>query len=524
MLNPENDNRLIIKVYSHNFSVHSRKYGHYQVVTDFSKKFIKYGYQYDRFKKRKVPVALCVFAAATKDRKSIRYHINVFNSFLFHLKKYGLIENKDFYIEKYYPEDIEWDTVNLNLADGWKPRENQLNAINYVLDPNKNKRIKLVTLGTGMGKTFISLYTAVQKKIRFVLLVRPQYINRWIDGVIQSYDINKNEILVINGSESLKQAFRLKENNLLDNVKVIIISSKTFQLYITKYELEGERILDEENGGWPILPYQYAETLGAKWVYVDESHQDFHLNFKITLYTHCERMVSSTATLMPDDHFLSKMAELAFPYDERLPTTEAKKYIVAYGFRYSLSSPIRFKSCNKRMGYSHIAFEKIVMRNRTIKLNYYNLILKAIKIGYLNRRKVGNKCLIFVSTVKMATDLTKFLTEKIPELNIKRYVSEDPVENLMHSDIRISTLNSAGTAIDIDGLSCSILTMALNGTQANIQVLGRLRELKDNTTPIFIWFTCNNLKKHLIYHDKKINEIFKNRLLNYQDINTGVVI
>ena len=36
-------------------------------------------------------------------------------------------------------------------------------------------------------------------------------------------------------------------------------------------------------------------------------------------------MVSSTATLMPDDHFLSKMAELAFPYDERLPITEAKK-------------------------------------------------------------------------------------------------------------------------------------------------------------------------------------------------------
>lgn len=512
--------KMIIDVFSHNFTVKAVHPRDKQLVADFSKRFIKYENEYNHFLKHYERKPICVFAAATRDRSIVRYHINVFSLFMNFLD-INKIPEYCYIVNRHNPNDIEWNDVQNILAPGWSPRENQLDAIDYVLDPNELHRIKLVTLGTGTGKTFISLYTAVQKSIRFVLIVKPQYIDRWLDGVKNIYDIKTHEIMTIVGSESLKCALSLGED-ALKKIKVIIISNKTFQNYLVTYEKNGDNILEQ---GWTSTPEQYAARLGARWVYIDESHQDFHLNFKITLYTHCERMVSSTATFMPDDPFIKKIANIAFPPETRFNPQPDKKYIAGAGVFYRLTSPKNFKRCIKKRGYSHTTFEKLIMSNKNTETNYYELIYDILNSGYLKIRKPGYKCAIYVATINMATRLKNFLRNKIPDnISIERYVGPDPTKNLLDPDIRITTIKSSGTAIDIPGLSCVIMTIALSGTQANIQLLGRLREMKDGTTPLFFWFNCLNIDKHMEYHYNKINNIFRQRLIDYRDIDSGSII
>jgi superfamily II DNA or RNA helicase len=514
------DKKIHIDVYSHNFSVKCYKQHHHEMVAAFSWKLVKWTFFYNRKTGRNEKIADSVYASSTSNRSIIRYHINFLDEFMEHLKSYG-VNDEVIILTRHSPEDIVWDNTEIKLLDGISPRENQLTAIDYVLDPNIENRIKLVTLGTGVGKTFVSLYSAFKKQIRFILFVRSQYIERWITGVKEVYDITDDEILIISGSESLKRAFMLKENNLLDGIKFIAISNRTFQRYLNEYESHGDDILQN---GWTTLPYNFAEALNARWVFIDENHQDFHLYYRIMTYMHCERSVSLTATLMSDDKFIQKMYNKTFPPESRLPLTAPKKYIAGYGVMYNISRSVFFKNCISNRGYNHVKFEKVIMKHSKFRINYFNLINKVIKYGYLDKLKPGHKCIIFVATVQMATALTNYLNEKYPNLNIKRYTSDDPNENLIEPDIRVTTINSSGTAVDIPGLSCSILTHVLSGSQINIQVLGRLREMKDGTTPSFFWFTCLNISKHMEYHEKKLNELFRNRLKVYNQINTGIYI
>ena len=81
-------------------------------------------------------------------------------------------------------------------------------------------------------------------------------------------------------------------------------------------------------------------------------------------------------------------------------------------------------------------------------------------------------------------------------------------------------MQSAGTAVDIDKLSTVIMTTAMNSSQGNIQGMGRLRELKDGSTPRFLYFVCTDIDTHIRYHVRK-REILKSRARYYSAINIG---
>jgi len=106
---------------------------------------------------------------------------------------------------------------------------------------------------------------------------------------------------------------------------------------------------------------------------------------------------------------------------------------------------------------------------------------------------------------------------------VKRYVEDDPYDNLMKPDIRVSTLQSAGTAVDIPNLATTVMTTAVSSSQANIQGLGRLREMKDGRVPEFVYFACVDIKKHMEYHEKK-REMLKDRTLEYHIEHMGIKV
>lgn len=141
----------------------------------------------------------------------------------------------------------------------------------------------------------------------------------------------------------------------------------------------------------------------------------------------------------------------------------------------------------------------------------------------LDDRKPGQRMLVFAATVEMCEKITKYLREKYADLSINKYTSEDEYEVLLNSDITVSTLLSAGTAVDVPGLRVCLVTTAIGSTQANLQALGRLRELKDfpGVTPLFLYFTCTDIDAHMRYHERKL-ERFEGKVVCHKIVEMGL--
>lgn len=350
-----------------------------------------------------------------------------------------------------------------------------------------------------------------------LIILKPGYIEKWIEDIHKTYQgIEVNDIMVVRGA---KQLIALLHIAMTEGIswKFVILSNKTFQNYISLYEKLRDGILEV---GYPTTPDNLCEALKVGVRLTDELHQDFHLNFKIDLYTNVNRSIALSATLISDNGFINKMYEVAYPLDQRYVGGAYIKYIVATSVTYRFKSVERIHCINKKTQmYSHNLFEQSVMANKTICDNYLALINYATVGTYLRklRYKPGHRCLIYCASIDFCTLLSNYLASMHPTLDVRRYVEDDPYENLMEADIAISTILSAGTGHDIANLTTVIMTVALSSSQSNVQGFGRLRELKDGTDPEFLYFICENIPKHVEYGEKKYR-ILEDRAIKNQRV------
>jgi superfamily II DNA or RNA helicase len=142
---------------------------------------------------------------------------------------------------------------------------------------------------------------------------------------------------------------------------------------------------------------------------------------------------------------------------------------------------------------------------------------------WLKDYKEGDKAIIFCASIDFATYLTNFLKTRYQNFDVRRYVEEDPFENLMEADVRVTTLISAGTAVDIAQLTTTVMTTSISSSQANEQGIGRLRPLKDGRTPEFAYLVCEDIEKQIEYHEKK-RGIINDLAASYRNIHMDVLI
>lgn len=348
---------------------------------------------------------------------------------------------------------------------------------------------------------------------RVVCIVKPGYIEKWISDFKGYFDCVNSDIMVVKGSAHLMGLLQMAKDGKLKS-KFIIISNKTLQNYLKFYEQMQEGILDM---GYACLPENLFEYLGSGLRLIDEVHQDFHLNFKIDLYTNVAKSVSLSATLLNNDPFIERMYKLAYPVEKRY-TGILDKYVVAKAVMYSLQSNTYVRTTEfGSTSYSHIAFEKSIMKNHIVRDTYFKLIANTVGISFIKNYVKGDKCAVFCASIDMCTEFTKYIQKQYPHLDVRRYVAEDPYENLIEPDIRVTTILSGGTAHDIPGLTTVVLTIGIDSIQANIQTVGRLRKIKDRVVN-FLYLVCNDIPKHLEYHGRK-EKMLQQRAHSFQIIN-----
>lgn len=406
-----------------------------------------------------------------------------------------------------YAKDLKLRVTSIRAG---KPKDAQCISVEH---PDKLFVIKdfVVT-----HNTMLFLESVYKLKKRVLLIIRPKFIDKWILDFREMFKETDTSLAVIRGGAALSNMLQACVDGTFD-VDFTIISNKTYQLWIKDWEhTRGS------SGDYPLSPDMLCEATKAGVIAVDEVHLDFHLNFKMDLYTHGAKSMNMSATLVSGNPKITEMYQVKFPKLERSPEIEYDKYIAVTALSYTMLSQkgMRFK---RSMGYSHTAFEESIMKDKERLRNYLSMIAGITKTTYVNRMVPGKKMLIFASTVEMCTLITKFISPMFPDQKVNRYVGEDDYADLHTADIVVSTIQSAGTAVDVDGLWVVLMTDSIDSIQSNLQVLGRLRKMKGQflgVTPEFYYIFCNQIEKQVQYHMNKL-EHFSGRVIGHRTLLTS---
>jgi superfamily II DNA or RNA helicase len=426
-------------------------------------------------------------------------HINKFNA----LKEGNITNNVSIYT------DYIVAPLNLTTKKEWTLYDYQQRIHDYIIE--SKCKSNLIPIQTGKGKTVTSLFTAATINKRLAIIILPTYIDKWVEDINKIYHIKPEEIMVVQGSKNLAALIELGQEGQY-NQPITIISLTTFKQWINLYETDTDYALSF----FGIKPIDLFPTLNIGTLIIDETHQHFHGLYKILLHTNVQKHIGLSATLMSEEEVTKRAHNVVYPSNCRYEEEEYDRYCDIYPISYNISEntlrQLRF-AYRGRNAYSHAAFEQSIIKNKNIKKSYFELIQEIIEDYYIAEYMPGDKLMIFVATIEMATELVKYLKSVyVSAYSIERYCEEDPYENVIEPDIRVTTHQSAGTAIDIPNLRVVIQTVSIVSPTPNLQNLGRLRKLKDRDVK-YCYLYSANVPQHRYHHNKRL-EIFKPRAKN----------
>ena len=348
--------------------------------------------------------------------------------------------------------------------------------------------------------TLIGLATVAERKKRTVVLLSG-YLEKWWGDILGTLDISEDRMYLVQGVKSIDKLIdEYKMFNTLD-YDIFIIAGTTFSNFVR----------DTESGAINYIKAEkFLDMLEFDTLLVDEVHERFFSVYQFCLYCNPSLILAMTATFTSSNEYVKKFQDMMFPKPTRLNFVAINKYINTLAVHYRLNSQMNIKYKNQGM-YSHDVYENsTIIKNRNRLLNYVEMIEHYIDTEFLDKDyKKGNKLVIFVASIRFATMLTEYLKNRYKNLEVKRYVDDDEYENVIKPDVRVSTMQSAGTAVDIPGLTVVLNTVLAKSPVRNKQSHGRLREIEDVEVK-YIYFYCRDIDKH-----KEFNRVRTDQLRPY---------
>ena len=294
----------------------------------------------------------------------------------------------------------------------------------------------LVDLQTGKGKGHVALRSLEILKQKFAILIPAKFIDKWYEELLRTTNIPKERIYIIQGTDSINNVYK-HYDEYKNKYDVVIISLRTIAFYISEYENKPHDYVSQT---YLKPPQELTKYLGVGPVVCDEVHMEYKTVLNALLYLNFTKVIGLSATLVTTDTRIEYFHNLLFPERVRINHILAKdKYATLVNVAYYIERPQKIK-CVTKNGYSHIMFEQYVMRNSVLLAQYLHMIYKYVENKYIEVKKPGEKLLIFAATVDMCKMIATFLKRKYPKLTINTYLQEDSFENILNSDISVSTV------------------------------------------------------------------------------------
>jgi len=465
-------NKLKIIVRNTHFSVSAEnKYRYANIISRFNNNLVTYKSIYNSYTKKYKTVEDRRFYYHF-NKNTYNYSIHLLDTFIIRAIKSGIFKEDITVIQdtNYQP-----DNITVKVGPTYTDREHQPVYIAKAIDTNP---MVLVDLKTGLGKTYISMRVVCETGYRTAIIILSRYIDKWIGDIKELTTATDDDIYVVQGKDSLAKLI-----NNEDRYNFVIFSLSTLRNYIKTY--------DKCPDICTVSPEDLFKHLGIGTLINDEVHQSFHAVYMTTIRLNPMKTIALSATLDNLDRSIKQMYATLYPISARCGQLVLfDTYPIVIAANYYIDNPEVVKYMGPR-GYSHIVFEQWLMRRSIFRTKYLEMILHYATKGYTSRRRKGDKLLILVQTVMLATLVVNYLKTKIKGLVINRYVEEDPYENIINSDISVSTNLSAGVALDIPSLITVIQTVSMKSLQMNVQALGRLRKIDGMDVRYYYIYSSN---------------------------------
>lgn len=468
-----------------------------------------------------------VYAARNTDKTQLHLHINCWESLNQHFNQWGISLEKNFEIIEVGFDDYPIVESHLKVKENFILRDYQVDALNDIMSDGSRK---VINLSMGFGKSVCALKAIETLGCRSAITVLPKFKGKWIEDMVGycsnlespsgRKDEHKYEVL-----DTYDKLVSFIDDCIAGDTHpdkwVLIITLTVLKRYMDEYQNAPESTRE-----FMVHPVLIWKTMGIGLRITDEAHEHFHLNYMLDLQTHMPKTIYLSATLDPSGAFNEKMYRQFFPVDERQGGNLRKQYteIIAVFYRHK---NVERWPCNMQGKYSHTAYENNFLRGKLaekLRQQYFGMIARLLEEHYFNVRKEGQKAIVFFATIEMCTLFTEYLKKEYPLVDTRRYVGEDDYEELMKAEIAVSTTGSAGTAVDIPGLITNIMTISRKSKQSNLQIMGRLRELKNtDQKPRFIYLVMRDMQTSMNYHEEK-KTLFADRALSHVEVDSQVVL
>jgi hypothetical protein len=370
-----------------------------------------------------------------------------------------------------------------------------------------------VDLQTGRGKTLVSLASLSKLGCKALVMVPPKYFGIWKEALLNTYKDVEQRFVTISGSAELQKLIDRGLEDDLDDIDVIIMSAVTYRAYIDTYERLGSQI---HTVGYNVPPPRFHEVIKVGCQINDEIQEDPGLVFRIDMYTNVAKQIYLSATPYTGNAYVTKMIDVMLPPETacRLPNYDV--YINVMGILYSEPKvkPKDYLTPFKNT-YNHARYETVMMKDPKRLDLYFKMVKRLIEGLYVKDRLPKQKMLLLCATVAFIERLVTYLKKEFPDLEIGGHVSGSPYAKLLTNDLTVSTIKSSGTGVDIPNLREALLLQATDSKKDNVQILGRLRKLRDfpDVTPRLACLVCNNIPHHTRYWVNK-KEHFAGKTLN----------
>ena len=379
------------------------------------------------------------------------------------------------------------------------PRDYQRELIDLVVPSVENNFA--ITLPPGAGKTLTAMHIMSQIKDRTLCIMKGGYIDRWVPELEDTFDLRDGRMMVVRGQKDLITLMEMQVEGSL-TADIIMMTIDTLETYIKDYQQ-----YSHIRARYPYSPMTFMSKMGIGLTVLDEGHQNPHKVTRVFCHTHIAKFLTLSATLETKDPFLNERYRILYPEHQRHNAGYKNIYIGVNALMYRIEKLKGIRTTGYKGSYNHVQFEQSLLKGRHRKTlaGYMGLVKYSIDLKFMDDYRKDTKCLLFFATINMCDHAVKYIKSKYPHLKVVRYTAKDKMSVLDDADIIISTVLSAGTAVDIVNLRTTIMTTAIDSQIANEQSLGRTRPVKayPELTPEFCYFVCLDIPKQLQYHRNK---------------------
>jgi len=362
--------------------------------------------------------------------------------------------------------------------------------------------------------TLSALWACADMGERILIMIPPKYFGIWVKALRETYEDIENRHVTVSGSDELKAIMQKVADGDFP-YDVVLISSTTYRAYIENFEKWGDKIGEM---GYLVPPPRFHEFLQIGVQINDEYQEDPGLVFRIDIYTNVRKQIYLSATPYTGSDFVTRMIDQMVPHSMGVPLPDLSVYINVIALLYNDPKIQKTDYLAPFKGtYNHARYETRMLKQKRRLERYFGLVRRTVNGIYVHDRVEGQKLLILCATVEFIQHLTKYLKVQFPDLTIGMHVAGSDYKKLLTNDITVSTIKSSGTGVDIPNLREVLMLQATDSKKDNIQVLGRLRKMKDfpDVSPRFTYMVCTDIKKHISYHQNK-QKYFDNRVKTHK--------